>query len=62
MIFYTTSYKTRDDLDRAIINEVGTDTDIKSKSSYKIKGSLPELKRLFLSEDTNIYGVTVEVE
>ena len=62
MIFKTVDYKTRDALDKAVINAVGTNTDIKEKASYKIVGSVEDLKRLHISEDVNIYGVTVEIE
>lgn len=61
MIFNTADYLNRADLEQAVINKVGTDTTIKEKSSYKIVGSIDDLKRLSLSVDTSIFGVTIEI-
>ena len=61
MIFNTADYFNRADLEQAVINKVGTDTTIKEKSSYKIVGSIDDLKRLSLSVDTSIFGVTIEI-
>lgn len=59
--FNTSDYLTREDLDRAVVNEVGTDSTIKMKTEFVIVGSSEDLKRLHLSEDSNIYGVRITI-
>lgn len=61
MTFNTQDYTSRDALERAIIREVGSDATPKSLSEYQIVGTVSELKRLHLSEDSSIYGVRINL-
>lgn len=60
MIFNTSDYKSRVELDQAVRIEVGTELKHQKKVTNKIIGTSADLKRLHLSAATSVFGVTVE--
>jgi hypothetical protein len=66
MIFNTSDYKTREDLDAAVAAEDGIDIVAghkkQKKQDFKIVGSADDLKRLHLSVKSLVYGVKIEIQ
>lgn len=59
-ILHAKDYKDRDELDKTVRTIYGMDFE-KNKETAIIKGSKEQLKRLHLSENTTVYGVTVKI-
>jgi len=60
MIFQAKKFKTRSELDTAILSQCGND--IKdNRKTHTIKGKREELKNLSLSDTTSVWGVQCEI-
>ena len=60
MNFKAKNYKSRNEIDIAIITECGKDIEVNRKSDYLIEGTWQELSDLSLSTSVNIYGVKIK--
>lgn len=60
IIIKAKDYSSRVDIEAAVINLIGRDINKNLESLHRIQGTKKDLKRLFLSESTNIWGVKVK--
>ena len=61
LIFQAKNYTTRQDLENAISKEVGLNMEENRLGGHVIQGSREELKRLYLSDLTTVFGISCTI-
>lgn len=59
--FKANEYSNRVDLERAIKAEVGTNVEKNEMNGHLVEGTRKELKKLFLTDETSLWGVRCKI-